>query len=187
MAAAEMSERSPSCCSDRPLSWRSWRIFGPIDWMIWPSSSCLAGGASGSGAEAARRARRLACFAAGAPASARALVLSTVRRPLSRIRDGCLDGQTPPSSISDGAFIIVNPSQPVAAQGGRMPPRIVVVGGGAAGIGAAGSAKQADPQAAVTVYTEYEDAAYSPCGIPYVHGREIPDFQRLFLQEKAAY
>ena len=68
-----------------------------------------------------------------------------------------------------------------------MPPRIVVVGGGAAGIGAAGSAKQADPQAAVTVYTEYEDAAYSPCGIPYVHGREIPDFQRLFLQEKAAY
>jgi NADH oxidase (H2O2-forming) len=68
-----------------------------------------------------------------------------------------------------------------------MPPRIVVVGGGAAGIGAAGSARQSDPQAAVTVYTEFEDAAYSPCGIPYVHGREIPDFQRLFLQEKAAY
>jgi NADH oxidase (H2O2-forming) len=68
-----------------------------------------------------------------------------------------------------------------------MPPRIVVVGGGAAGIGAAGSARQADPQATVTVYTEYEDAAYSPCGIPYVHGREIPDFERLFLQEKAAY
>ena len=62
-----------------------------------------------------------------------------------------------------------------------MPPRIVVVGGGAAGIGAAGSARQVDPDARITVYTEYEDAAYSPCGIPYVHGREIPDFQSLFL------
>jgi NADH oxidase (H2O2-forming) len=68
-----------------------------------------------------------------------------------------------------------------------MPPRIVVVGGGAAGIGAAGAARQADPEARVTVYTEYEDAAYSPCGIPYVHGREIPDFQSLFLQGKEAY
>ncbi len=68
-----------------------------------------------------------------------------------------------------------------------MPPRIVVVGGGAAGIGAAGSARQVDPQARVTVYTEYEDAAYSPCGIPYVHGREIADFQSLFLQAKEAY
>jgi NADH oxidase (H2O2-forming) len=68
-----------------------------------------------------------------------------------------------------------------------MPPRIVVVGGGAAGIGAAGSARQVDPDARITVYTEYEDAAYSPCGIPYVHGREIPDFQSLFLQGKEAY
>ena len=58
--------------------------------------------------------------------------------------------------------------------------RTVVVGGGAAGIGAAGAAKAADRQGEVVVYTEYEDAAYSPCGIPYVHGREIPDFQRLF-------
>ena len=37
------------------------------------------------------------------------------------------------------------------------------------------------------VYTEFEDAAYSPCGIPYVHGREIPDFDRLFLAGKEAY
>src|SRR6266545_6384529 len=39
IAAAEMSDRSPSCWSDRPLSWRRWRIFGPIDSMIWPSWS----------------------------------------------------------------------------------------------------------------------------------------------------
>ena len=68
-----------------------------------------------------------------------------------------------------------------------MPQRIVVVGGGAAGIGAAGAAKGTDPDADVIVYTEYEDAAYSPCGIPYVHGQEIPDFERLFLGTKQQY
>jgi NADH oxidase (H2O2-forming) len=44
-----------------------------------------------------------------------------------------------------------------------VPRRIVVVGGGAAGIGAAGAAKQADPDAEVRVYTEFEDVGYSPC------------------------
>ena len=68
-----------------------------------------------------------------------------------------------------------------------MARRIVVVGGGAAGIGAAGAAKGTDPTAEVVVYTEYEDAAYSPCGIPYVHGKEIPDFERLFLGTKQQY
>src|SRR5438094_8989567 len=65
--------------------------------------------------------------------------------------------------------------------------KIVVVGGGAAGIGAAGAAKGTNKNADVVVYTEYEDAAYSPCGIPYVHGKEIPDFERLFLATKEAY
>jgi NADH oxidase (H2O2-forming) len=65
--------------------------------------------------------------------------------------------------------------------------RIVVIGGGAAGIGAAGAARQVDPAAEVVVYTEYEDAAYSPCGIPYVHGKEIPSFESLFLAAKEAY
>ncbi|MGH9281209.1 MAG: FAD-dependent oxidoreductase [Acidimicrobiales bacterium] len=65
--------------------------------------------------------------------------------------------------------------------------KIAVIGGGAAGIGAAGAVKATDPKAEVTVYTEYEDAAYSPCGIPYVHGREIPDFERLFLATKETY
>jgi NADH oxidase (H2O2-forming) len=65
--------------------------------------------------------------------------------------------------------------------------RIVVIGGGAAGIGAAGAAKATDPAADVRVYTEFEDVGYSPCGIPYVHGKEIPDFQRLFLATKETY
>ncbi|SHL04014.1 NADH oxidase (H2O2-forming) [Pseudonocardia thermophila] len=63
----------------------------------------------------------------------------------------------------------------------------MIIGGGAAGLGAAGGVKAADPDAEVVVYTEYEDVAYSPCGIPYVHGREIPDFERLFLAGKQAY
>ncbi|HEX3621720.1 MAG TPA: FAD-dependent oxidoreductase [Acidimicrobiales bacterium] len=65
--------------------------------------------------------------------------------------------------------------------------KIVVVGGGAAGIGAAGAARGTDKSAEVVVYTEYEDAAYSPCGIPYVHGKEIADFQSLFLATKESY
>ncbi|HEY4420384.1 MAG TPA: FAD-dependent oxidoreductase [Pseudonocardia sp.] len=65
--------------------------------------------------------------------------------------------------------------------------KTVIIGGGAAGLGAAGGVKAADPDADVVVYTEYEDVAYSPCGIPYVHGGEIPDFERLFLAGKQAY
>jgi NADH oxidase (H2O2-forming) len=68
-----------------------------------------------------------------------------------------------------------------------MAQRLIVVGGGAAGIGAAGAAKQTDPNVDPLVFTEYEDAAYSPCGIPYVHGKEIDSFERLFLQGKEHY
>jgi len=68
-----------------------------------------------------------------------------------------------------------------------MARRVVIVGGGAAGIGAAGAAKAADPKNEVVVYTEFEDVGYSPCGIPYVHGKEIPDFQALFLADKQTY
>jgi NADH oxidase (H2O2-forming) len=68
-----------------------------------------------------------------------------------------------------------------------MARRIVVIGGGAAGIGSAGAAKAADPTAAITVLTDFEDVGYSPCGIPYVHGREIESFENLFLQGKQYY
>jgi hypothetical protein len=54
-------------------------------------------------------------------------------------------------------------------------------------MGAAGAARQQDPHAQVTVFTELGDVAYSPYGIPYVHGREIPDFDRLVLQNKDYY
>jgi NADH oxidase (H2O2-forming) len=65
--------------------------------------------------------------------------------------------------------------------------KVVIIGGGAAGIGAAGAAKAADPSSDVVVYTQFEDVGYSPCGIPYVHGKEIPEFQALFLADKQTY
>jgi NADH oxidase (H2O2-forming) len=68
-----------------------------------------------------------------------------------------------------------------------VPHRILVIGGGAAGIGAAGGVKAADAGNDVVVYTEFEDVGYSPCGIPYVHGKEIDSFERLFLAQKEAY
>jgi NADH oxidase (H2O2-forming) len=68
-----------------------------------------------------------------------------------------------------------------------MPNTIVIIGGSAAGMGAAGAVQQVDPTARIMVYTELSDVAYSPCGIPYVHGKEIDSFDRLILQGKQFY
>lgn len=68
-----------------------------------------------------------------------------------------------------------------------MGRKVVVIGGGPGGMGAAGGVKAASPSNEVVVYTSYDDVAYSPCGIPYVHGGEIDDFQRLFLSTRDAY
>ena len=65
--------------------------------------------------------------------------------------------------------------------------RIVVIGGGGAGTGAATTAIQTDRSLDVTLITEFEDIAYSPCGIPYVFGREIEKFDGLFLQTSDFY
>ena len=65
--------------------------------------------------------------------------------------------------------------------------KIVMIGGGPGGLGAAGAAKGVDPSAETVVYTEFEDVAYSPCGIPFVHGKEIESFERLFLATKEQY
>jgi NADH oxidase (H2O2-forming) len=67
------------------------------------------------------------------------------------------------------------------------PHRICVIGGGAAGITAASMAKRTNPDANVIVCTEFEDVAYSPCGIPYVLAREIPEFEHLFLAGPEQY
>ena len=68
-----------------------------------------------------------------------------------------------------------------------MSERLLVIGGGGAGTAASTTAKRANPDLQVTVFTEFEDIAYSPCGIPYVHGREIPEFESLFLSTVERY
>ena len=63
----------------------------------------------------------------------------------------------------------------------------MIIGGGAGGISAASTSKSLAPDASVTLFSEFEDVAYSPCGIPFVHGREIPSFENLFLQTSEHY
>jgi NADH oxidase (H2O2-forming) len=49
-----------------------------------------------------------------------------------------------------------------------MAKKIIVIGSGAAGMTAASAAKRKDPKARITVFTEDEHIAYSPCVIPWV-------------------
>ncbi len=65
--------------------------------------------------------------------------------------------------------------------------RIVVVGAGAAGTSAASSAKQYDRSHEVTLIGDLASTAYSPCGIPYVFGREIDSMDKLYLQKPEFY
>ena len=68
-----------------------------------------------------------------------------------------------------------------------MSERLIVIGGGGAGTAAATIAKRLNPDLHVTLFTEFPDIAYSPCGIPFVHGREIKDFDSLFLSTVERY
>ena len=49
-----------------------------------------------------------------------------------------------------------------------MAKRIIIIGSGAAGMTAASSARKFDKGSEITVITEDEDIAYSPCAIPWV-------------------
>lgn len=68
-----------------------------------------------------------------------------------------------------------------------MTERLIVIGGGGAGTAAATLAKRFGPDLTVTVFTEFPDIAYSPCGMPFVHGREIPKFEDLFMSTVQRY
>ena len=66
--------------------------------------------------------------------------------------------------------------------------RVVVIGGGAAGIGAAGGGEGGGPgQPRWSSTPSTRTSAYSPCGIPYVHGKEIPTSSRCSSPTKQAY
>src|SRR3954447_9571149 len=68
-----------------------------------------------------------------------------------------------------------------------MSERLIVIGGGGAGTATATIAQRLTPGLKVPLFTESPDIASSPCGIPFVHGREIDKFESLFLSTVERY
>ena len=62
-----------------------------------------------------------------------------------------------------------------------MPRRIVIIGAHAAGVDAAAAARKTDRKAEITLMTKQKTQGYSPCGIPYVIGGQIPHFEDLVV------
>lgn len=68
-----------------------------------------------------------------------------------------------------------------------MPRRIVIIGAHAAGVDAASAARKKDRTAEITLITEEQNAGYSRCGIPFVVGGQIPEFENLIVFPKTFY
>jgi len=68
----------------------------------------------------------------------------------------------------------------------RVPRKTVIIGGGAAGLGAATGAKTADPSADVAVYTQAADSVYGSAGTP-ADPADVEDFEKLLVADKQAY
>jgi len=68
-----------------------------------------------------------------------------------------------------------------------MPRRIVIIGAHAAGVDAAVAARKTDRTAEITLLTSEKRAGYSRCGIPFVLGRHIPNFDNLIVYPPGFY
>ena len=68
-----------------------------------------------------------------------------------------------------------------------MPRRVVIIGAHAAGVDAAAAARKTDRTAKITLMTKQQKAGYSPCGIPYVIGGHIPNFDDLVVFPPSYY
>ncbi len=68
-----------------------------------------------------------------------------------------------------------------------MAKRIIIIGSGAAGITAASSARAADKDAEITVFTSEEHISYSPCAIPFVLEGKIKDFKSIIMHDPDFY
>lgn len=62
-----------------------------------------------------------------------------------------------------------------------MPRRIVIIGAHAAGVDAASAARKTNRTAEISLMTKQKRPGYSPCGIPYVLGGHISNFEDLVL------
>ena len=65
--------------------------------------------------------------------------------------------------------------------------RLVVIGGGAAGMSAASAARRADPDLDVVVCEAGGFAAYGMCGIPYYLGGMVPEPENLLAYPPATF
>lgn len=63
----------------------------------------------------------------------------------------------------------------------------MVIGSGAAGMTAASAARETDNEAQVTLFTEEEHIAYSPCAIPFVLEGKIKDFPSIVMHDPDFY
>jgi len=62
-----------------------------------------------------------------------------------------------------------------------LPRRIVIIGAHAAGVDAASAARKTDRTAEITLITDEKYAGYSRCGLPFVIGGHIPNFNNLVV------
>ncbi|MCG7841318.1 MAG: NAD(P)/FAD-dependent oxidoreductase, partial [Methanomassiliicoccales archaeon] len=67
-----------------------------------------------------------------------------------------------------------------------MARKIVVIGGGAAGMTAASTARE-QGEDDITLITEDEHVAYSPCAIPFVLEGKIKDFRSIVMHTPEFY
>ncbi len=65
-----------------------------------------------------------------------------------------------------------------------MPKHLLIIGAGAAGLPVASHVRRKDKDIEITVITDREYFAYSPCGIPFVLSGNIPSFDSLILRNE---
>ena len=68
-----------------------------------------------------------------------------------------------------------------------MPRRVLVIGGGAAGVSAASAARRADPTAEVTVLERGPFPSYGVCGLPYYLGGVVAEAESLIAYPAAEF
>ncbi len=68
-----------------------------------------------------------------------------------------------------------------------MARRVIVIGANAAGVEAASAARKKDRTAEITLITQEKNAGYSRCGLPFVIGGQITNFQDLIVYPPAYF
>lgn len=68
-----------------------------------------------------------------------------------------------------------------------MSKKIVIIGAHAAGVDAASACRKKDRTAEIILITKEKHAGYSRCGLPFVIGGQIPNFEDLIVFSPAFY